>query len=188
MFGIKIGKTLREGNASVWPNGYHRLDVLLRPLADDLRPLWWATADARYDYPTQWITEGPDVGGAASEPVSRLQYRAFEDYFVADAVSPVTKPGFLPTFAHVVSGDWSVLCGLPSNPASDASLMCALERVGWFDAPQAFPPAVSVVIRGIDWAYWEIFTRDQRAIAALEQHLRGVHGLYVELLDAGRVT
>ena len=59
MYGIKIGKTPGPTTAApAWPEEYRRLDVLLQPVADQLRPLWWATGDAVYAFPPEWTLDG----------------------------------------------------------------------------------------------------------------------------------
>jgi hypothetical protein len=184
MLGVKIGKTLRRNNASVWPDGYERLDMLLRPVADRLRPLWWATEHARYAFPTEWILERSDHGVDDWQPLSGPSHQRFEGAFVPGTERAVAPPGFLPEFAGVVSGDWTMLYGLPNDPASDPPLLAALGRLGWFHPPNSFPPAVDVVVRGIDWAYWEVFARDERLITEVHDHLREVPGLSVQLLAA----
>jgi hypothetical protein len=178
MHGIKIGKSLREGTASKWPGEYAHLDVLLRPIAEHLRPLWWATEHAVYTMPPEWILE-PGDGTLLSGPSAR----AFDASFVSDAPRPVAGPGFLPTYARVVSGDWSAIYGLAENPATDRPLLDTLGNLGFFAEPAAFPPAGSVVVRGIDWAYWEVFARDRGLIDAVQDYLRDVPGLRVERLD-----
>ena len=60
MFGIKIAKTQRTNGAWVWPSGFQYLDELLRPVRDELRSLWWATARTEYCYPAAWLLEVRD--------------------------------------------------------------------------------------------------------------------------------
>jgi hypothetical protein len=183
MFGLKIGKTLKENNASVWPGEYHRLDVLLKPVEDDLRSLWWATDRTEFLFPAEWVVEGWSQEDRDWEPLSGSLYRNFKSFFNPGGGSAIAKPGFLPTFSKIVSGDWSILYGLSADPTSDKPLLDALAKLDWFASAKAFPESVSVVIRGIDWAYWEVFARDQRMIMAIHDHLRTVHGLSVELAD-----
>jgi len=168
MHGIKIGKAFR----GEWPGEYRRLDVLVRPIAERLRSLWWATGDVVYGFPTEWILESGD-GGFMSGP----SMRAFDASFVSDVVRPVARPGFLPAYANMVSGDWSALYGFEDNPASDPKSLEALGDLGFFAEPVAFPAGVSVAIRGIDWAYWEVFARERGMIDAVYEELRDVEGL-----------
>lgn len=177
MYGIKIGKTLRQPAATAeWPGEYHRLDVLLRPIAEQLRPLWWATGKVVYAFPPEWILEDGD-----GTPLSGPSMRAFDASFVPGAARPVARPGFLPTYARLVSGDWSALYGLTDDPAADRPLLDALGGLGFFVPAADILPMVSVVIRGIDWSYWEVFARDRGLIDAVHEHLRDVPGLKIEL-------
>jgi hypothetical protein len=60
----------------------------------------------------------------------------------------------------------------------------ALDHLDWFAPVTDFPSPVLVCIRGVDWAYWELFARDQTLVAAIHDHLRDVPGLTFELLNA----
>ena len=77
VFGIRVKKSMRRGNAWVWPPGYSSLDGLLRPVEKQLRPLWWVLADVDYLAP-----------GGLPEEVD----------VVPDTDPRVAKPGYLPTF------------------------------------------------------------------------------------------
>ncbi len=107
----------------------------------------------------------------------------FDSSFLPDVKPPVARLGFLPTFANAISGDWSILHGLIDDPSRNPKLLEALGRIGWFDPPTNFPPEISVSIRGIDWAYWEVFARDRNLIVAVHEHLKDVQGLKLELLN-----
>jgi len=180
VYGIRISKTLRTKNTPVWPEGYSRLDVLLRPVEHALRRLWWATDRARYSFPPEWILEGSDEGAEGWTPLSGQSYQSFDACFAATKPA-VARPGFLPTYANVISGDWTLLYGLPNDPSGDFRLLAELDELDWFAPAARFPAAVSVVVRGIDWAYWEFFARDQAVFLAVHEQLKGVHGLKVEV-------
>jgi len=183
MVGIKVAKTHRKDNASLWPAGFHGLDAILRPVEDAVRTLWWATEGAEYQFPAEWILEGSDQGRPDWGPLSGALMRRFDESFVPGALPPVAKPGFLPEFAHVVSGDWSILYGLPDDPTGDKAMLARLGRIDWFAPPTAFPATVSMVIRGIDWAYWELFARDRALITAVYDQVRRVDGLSFKWLE-----
>lgn len=103
---------------------------------------------------------------------------------VPDTDPRVAKPGYLPTFGAYVSGDWTILCGVPDDPSGDEPLLTSIKNMGWFDSPRTFPPAVSVVIRGVDWAYWDILARDHAVVSAVYEHLRRVEGLHLQRTDS----
>jgi hypothetical protein len=178
MFGIKIAKIPPAQGPSKWPGQYHSLHVLLIPIAEALRPLWWVTEHLQYAFPPGWMSEQAQQPGVLSGP----SFQNFDASFLPDIKPPVARPGFLPTFANTISGDWSVLHGLIDDPSHNTKLLEALGRVGWFDPPSNFPPEISISIRGIDWAYWEVFARNQKLVIALHEHLKDVPGLKVELL------
>ena len=58
--------------------------------------------------------------------------------------------------------------------------------IGWFAPATMFPASVSVVIRGIDWAYWEVFARAPGLVSALHGHVRAVPGLKAEFIRSAR--
>ena len=174
--GVKIYKTWRHEGASIWPEGWHSLGKIVEPIGDQLRPLWWAAKWVRFAPPIEWVlSEEPAAAGSR-----QLAYE--QSLILKDGAEVAAKPGFLPAFADIVSGDWSILYGVADNPADDPSLLDELERIDWFAPPTAFPSAVSVAIRGIDWAYWEVFSRQPGLISAVYRHVRDVPGLKAELL------
>ena len=171
IFGIRIRKTMRKDGAWVWPDGYHALDKLLRPVEEALRPLWWVLADVEYVPPrdVDWSAE-PD-------------WLPREDDFVPATQPRVARPGYLPKFSPYVSGDWTILYGVPHDPRADAALLAAAAKSGWFDPPRTFPLAVSVAVRAVDWAYWEFFAREHALVRDVYEHLRRVEGLHVMRSD-----
>lgn len=102
----------------------------------------------RCEYPAAYILEHAYQPGPW-HPLGGPLYRRFEEQFVAGTDLGVAGPGFLPEFAHVVSGDWSILHGVPKEPTSDASLREALSKFDRFAPPAALPASVSVMIAGL---------------------------------------
>jgi hypothetical protein len=180
MVGLKVGKL--HG----WPPGRQRLDAIMGPAALSLLGENWWICDARhYALPVEWLiadAEEVHASQTGAQPAPRDPRQAsFDRAFVAHRGDlAIARPGFVPDFADLISGDWTVLYGTSANPADDPSLFSALSTLDpFFCTVSQLPTKVSAVIRGIDWAYWEV-AADEVVIQNVEWHLRGAKGIYIE--------
>ena len=175
MTGIRISPRRERGATT-----HHGLDRILDPVGGALRSLWWFVDVERWLIPPAWYAsaEVDEEGLVWRDP----RGIAFEACFVSQPVESISvrvaRPGFLPDFADIVSADWSYLCGMSFDPTTRPGLAsCCAANDRWFARPRH--PSVSVVIRGIDAAYWELFAADPAVLETVSRQLADVRGIQV---------
>src|SRR4051812_22111255 len=92
-------------------------------------------------------------GNRMARPAGRRVEQSFSHI---DGDLRVARPGVLPDFADLISADWSLLQGMEFDPTSLPDVWQHRTRTNpWLCGAEEYHPSVSVVIRGVDAAYWE---------------------------------
>ena len=95
----------------------------------------------------------------------------------------VGRPGFFSRGAAALSGDWRwyVAADVDAKPAElFSSLIGAVPDL--LAPPAEQPPEVCLVAYGVDWAYWDIYLREQWMLDLVREHLKDRPHLIVEAI------
>jgi hypothetical protein len=184
MKGIRVGKDFwPKPNVLAWPDGFGGLDRILAPIAEKLDACWWFIGGQGVSIPFDL----PDDRQPTQEDYARAKPR--RDRQMEEVCRYLTqggrsgRPGFFSRGGSGLSGDWKfyVATDVTDEPVGlfeqlENSTRDLLAR------PAEQPPEVCVVVQGVDWAYWDIFFREDWMFKRVWEHLQNRKYLITEAI------
>ncbi|MEO1132122.1 MAG: hypothetical protein AAFX40_05370 [Cyanobacteria bacterium J06639_1] len=151
------------------------------PLFPAIASRYWLLEDVAFAFPSGW--DGWHAETHQFEPSTA--WDAFlGEHLALNGDFRLVRPRFLESYARYFSDDWCAIAGFATAPESPLRFLETYARhVGMpADKLRKLNTELDILFLCVDGLMWELFARDRRLLAIVQQHLAGRQDLHVEPL------